>query len=265
MSPQRKRDIKRLSTINNKRKLNALFHIYKAYRDVVSHHLKDPISTSDELNVFYRGPLIKKIKELVEELKIDTNSKGAIKPPSDYIPFPNLFLAEDILQKQGKTPEAGRIEAFGVYGFLKELAEEVGAVNQPTIPEVEGIIWKIKNMVTASSREKTAPSLGTPPKIFLQTDKWYIQGPRGKVFLSRKKSLYGEFLNIMIDSWGTYRDKDTILERLNDKTRKGPWILSQIITAMKGINKKMHASGVRRLFLDRNGNMWMLMYSNKDT
>ncbi len=256
-------DLRWLSTKVNRRKINALLHIYDAYKDTVINHLENSINTSNKLNILFRNKLIPTIKKLAEELEIDPGSKRVTKLSTNYLPFPNLFLAEKILRDNNQSTRGGIAEIFGIYGWIKELAEDTGAVNQPTIPEIENLVWELRSLAPLGQSSDPIISLGTPPKVFLLENGWRIQGPRRVAFLSRRGSLYGEFVGLMIESWGALRTKDTVLEMLSERTRKKGWQLEHIETALKGINKIVSAVDLRRFRLIQDGDSLMLGYSDK--
>jgi len=148
MNNQReKEDVERLMLPENQRILNALFHMYDAYKDVVAFILENPTKISNELNVFYRNTFIPIMNQLVTDLQLEPNGSSVIKLPVEYAPFPNLFLAGTILKDQGKSKVDGLTDIFGVYGTLKEMIEDFKAVHQEPSPFVEKAINGLLNLV----------------------------------------------------------------------------------------------------------------------
>jgi|GEM_PF-5419395 len=112
-------------------------------------------------------------------------------------------------------------------------------------------------------KQETTEGTQKPPQIFHDDKRWYIQGPQRKIVLSRKGSLYGEFLNIMIMSWGASRRKEAVFDMLKSATNN-TWNQKQITDAMKGVNKLLSSGGAHRLKIqDNQDGTWSLVYSSK--
>jgi hypothetical protein len=256
--PSRERELSRLGTPENKRRLNSLLHIYDPYVKLISRHLENPSKTTSNLNVFYRNTFAPHIKKLIKDLCLTPTSSSTEKI-QEHVLFTNLFLVEEEILQSEESIKNGRIKLYTALGRIKELAEDVGAVNQPTIPEVENVIWKLHNLMHANKDEESL-SLGVPPELIQNKGRWYIKGKKKKeVLLSKTKSISGEFLRTMIESWGALRDKQEVLNMIEERTGK-EWSEESIKNAMRDINKRMKDAGFRFLRLETKDDKWRLLY-----
>jgi hypothetical protein len=133
-----------LKKAENLQKLNALLHIYDYYKDMISWYLKDPENELYKtLNIYYIRKLVPEIKRLVNELELDS---GDIKIPVGYILASTLFSIEKEFQHISTESKTGRVEAFDIYGKIKNIAEDVGAIVQTPVQQTERIINEGKEL-----------------------------------------------------------------------------------------------------------------------
>jgi hypothetical protein len=181
--------------------------------------------------------------------------------------------------KAGKEPDQIKLEGeFGKYdptikdedkigiippgiSYLDALAPKPDTINESVAKTIKS---EFEKYIQHPKKQETTEGTKKPPQIFHDDKRWYIQGPQRKIVLSRKGSLYGEFLNIMIVSWGASRRKEAVFDMLKTATKNKTWNQDQITVAMKGINKRLFAGGVHRLKIqDNQDGTWSMVYSPK--
>jgi hypothetical protein len=269
MNEQEKLEIERLSTPENKRKLNALLNIYSVFRRVISLCLEDIKKIPENLDVIYARKLVPKIQELTNELQLGPGSNSLFKLPPYYIPFQSLAGAGKAIRKNSWNTDVAREEIYGVYDQLKTLANgEIRAYEQEPIPAVQVIINEAQELLNAiENANHVHPSApGIVPKIFQEKGWWCISMP-GKqqrpVQLFKKSFWAGEFLGILGDPWGAPRKRESVFEILEKKTKEMP-TETQIDNVMREINRKLKEKKIPSMALMRqDGDMWLLVFKTK--
>ena len=255
------REKKKLSFLmkpENKKKLNALLHVYETYIKIVQHYLDNINSpTNYDLNIFYMRELVPTIDGLVHDLKLDIKGESLIL--SNCIFSQTLFEIEKTGLDMGKSREYGAEFSRDNYGKIKVLVENAKAVLQEPIVEVEMVIERAGELINKSIMDTTKTSLKRLPS-FHSDDKFiYVIKIEKQKRLFKLTSNPGALLEALKE--GRDRTKEAVYEILQEKTGD---ILNgtQIDNAMKEINRALSKKGMPHLSLNKYGRNFQLVLKN---
>ncbi len=241
-------------------KLNAFLHIYDVYKNFVAHYLDNPRNPgSNDMNVFYMRELVPTIQAMARDLGIDgLMAADNLPSPLNYTPYKTLFEIEVVLRNQGKNSEEGRQDLYYIFSQIKTLVEDLRAVGQTEIPEIEKVVKEAKEKMMEKSDTETELSPRDIPHFICEREKWYIStGKNKKVLLFEEGTLRGELLGVLND--GVERLKENVHDILGEKTGDVPDLV-QITDAMKDINRKLKKNKIPPLDLVDRKRYWQLLF-----
>ena len=167
--PTREEDLVRLREPRNRTKLIALLHAYYAFVKIVETYRKDIFNPSNELNIIYRERLAPKIERLVNDLELQPDGNRPVSLPEDYIPFTNLYTAQQTYRDKGWSVDDLLMHVHSVYGILKDIAVEAGAVYQESEATTEAIVDEVRRLISQEWVRQN-PVLATPAPLFIVTE-----------------------------------------------------------------------------------------------
>lgn len=254
---------RQLNTAEDKRALRALFLLYIHYKDLSWEAMDKPKTISPELNAIYRNRLVPKIQLLVDSLNVGPNSGRTTKLKYDPLPFTDLFSIQDTIMESGKDAHYFQAVLGKVQSGTKDLLEKHHAADGESQDDAQEIIAAIDRLHATHNNTTATVRLGEKPKLESDGSNWHIVGSRNaRKKLSKKGSLDGELLNVLLKSWGAYRSYEAIFTDVNAMTVKKHWDQECLKNALKRINTIVSKAGYRRLKLTSNGNTVTIGYTD---
>jgi len=255
---------RQLNTAEDKRALRALFLLYMQYKDLSWEAMDKPKDISPELNAIYRNKLVPKIQLLVDSLNVGPNSGRTTKLKYDPLPFADLFSIQDIIMESGEDAYYFQAILGKVQSGTKDLLEKHHAADGESQDDAQEIIAAIERLRATQNNTAATVRLGEKPKLESDGSNWYIVGSRNpRKKLSKKGSLDGELLNVLLKSWGAPRSFEAIFSDVNAQTTKKNWGQGCLENALKRINTIVSKAGYRRLKLTTHGTTATIGYTEK--
>jgi hypothetical protein len=222
-----------------------------------------PRDISVELNAVYRNKLVPKIKSLVDSLNVGPDSGRTTKLKYDPLPFTDLMSIQDSIMESDKNKDYFQAVLGKVQSGTKDLLEKHHAADGESQDDAQEIIAEIERLLATQDSSIPTLRLGEKPKLESVGSNWYIVGKSVKKKLSKKGSLDGELLNVLLKSWGAPRTFVAIFSDVNALTTKKGWGQGCLENALKRINTTLSKAGYRRLKLTTHGTTVTIGYTDK--
>ena len=246
--------VPKLTTDANRKALRELYFLYGVYTDVTFDHMEKPRSTSIELNALYRNNLVPQINKIVTDLNIGPSSTRRWKLLFEPTPFRDLTSIAYEVRESGEDINFFIANLGKMQSMTKDLIESNGATEiYGSLDDAQETIADINRLRSSQDSSGSLVRLGEKPHLERSVNFWYVIGTNGRKKLSKKGSITGELLEVLLKNWGAARSYEAIFVDVNKHTSKQNWDKECIPNAMKQINKVVHKAGYRRLKLIDNG------------